>query len=121
MPLLGLSLLLYGPPAMGHGLAHLGWNGVLSTLYTAGLCSLVGYAVFNRLLPRYPSGHVVPWALLAPVVAMASAWALLSQVPTPAELAGAALLVIGVLAAQGIIRLPSAVLVGDQPPVDGLA
>ena len=93
---------------MGHGLAHLGWNGVLSTLYTAGLCSLVGYAVFNRLLPRYPSGHVVPWALL-------------SRVPTPAELAGAALLVIGVLAAQGIIRLPSAVLVGDQPPVDGLA
>jgi len=109
VPLLGLSLLLYGPAAMGHGLVHVGWNGVLSTLYTAGLCSLVGYAVFNRLLSRYPSGHVVPWVLLAPVVAMASAWALLGEVPTPAELAGAALLVIGVLAAQDIIRLPSAV------------
>jgi O-acetylserine/cysteine efflux transporter len=108
VPLLGLSLLLYGPAAMGHGLIHLGWNGVLSTVYTAGLCSLVGYAVFNRLLSRYPSGNVVPWVLLAPVVAMASSWALLGEAPGAAELVGAALLVVGVLAAQGIIRLPSA-------------
>ena len=92
---------------MGHGLAHLGWHGALSTVYTAGLCSLVGYAVFNRLLSRYPSGQVVPWVLLAPVVAMASAWALLGEAPGPAELVGAALLVVGVLATQGIIRRPA--------------
>ena len=108
VPLLGLSLLLYGPGAMGHGLGHLGWNGVLSTVYTAGLCSLIGYAIFNRLLSKYPSGHVVPWVLLAPVVAMAASWPLLGEVPTAAELAGAALLVVGVLTAQGIIRLPTA-------------
>ena len=78
----------------------------LSTAYTAGLCSLVGYAVFNRLLSRHPSGKVVPWVLLAPVVAMASAWALLGEAPGTAALAGAALLVAGVLIAQGVIRLP---------------
>jgi O-acetylserine/cysteine efflux transporter len=105
VPLLGLSLLIDGPAADGRGLAQLGWNGALSTIYTAGLCSLVGYAVFNRLLSRYPSGSVVPWVLLAPVVALASAWALLGQTPGPAELAGAALLVLGVLAAQGAVRL----------------
>ena len=87
VPLLGLSLLIDGPAAVAHGLAHLGWHGVLSTVYTAGLCSLVGYAIFNRLLSRYPSGQVVPWVLLAPVVAMASAWALLGEAPGPAELA----------------------------------
>ena len=81
LPMLGLSLLIDGPAAVGHGLANLGWHGVLSTAYTAGLCSLVGYAVFNRLLSRYPSGQVVPWVLLAPVVAMASAWALLGEAP----------------------------------------
>jgi O-acetylserine/cysteine efflux transporter len=108
VPLVGLSLLLDGPAAMGHGLSHLGWNGVLSTVYTAGLCSLIGYAVFNRLLSKYPSGNVVPWVLLAPVVAMAASWPLLGEVPTAAELAGAALLVIGVLTAQGIIRVPAA-------------
>ena len=107
VPLLGLSLLIDGPAAVGHGLAHLGWHGAASTVYTAGLCSLVGYALFNRLLSRYPSGHVAPWVLLAPVVAMASSWALLGEAPGPAEVAGAALLVIGVLVAQGIIRRPS--------------
>jgi O-acetylserine/cysteine efflux transporter len=104
VPLLGLSLLADGPAAVGHGLAHLGWHGVLSTVYTAGLCSLVGYAIFNRLLARYPSGQVVPWVLLAPVVAMASSWALLGEAPGAAELAGAVLLVAGVLIAQGNLR-----------------
>ena len=118
VPLLGLSLLVDGPSAVGHGLAHLGWHGILSTVYTAGLCSLVGYAIFNRLLSRYPSGHVVPWVLLAPVVAMASSWALLGEAPGTAELAGAALLVAGVLIAQGTLRsrrAPAAAL----PVADG--
>jgi O-acetylserine/cysteine efflux transporter len=102
--LFGLSLLVNGPHAVAQGLAQFGWHAALSTLYTAGLCSLVGYAIFNRLLSRYPSGHVVPWVLLAPVVAMGSAWALLGEAPGAAELAGAVLLVAGVLTAQGVIR-----------------
>jgi O-acetylserine/cysteine efflux transporter len=106
VPLLALSLLVDGPGAVGAGLAHLGWHGIGSTLYTAGLCSLVGYAIWNRLLSRYPSGHVVPWVLLAPVVAMASSWALLGEVPGPAELAGAAVLIAGVLVSQGTVRAP---------------
>jgi len=106
VPLLGLSLLVDGPSAVGRGLEHVGTHGLLSTAYTAGLCSLVGYAVFNRLLSRYPSGQVVPWVLLAPVVAMAASWPLLGEVPGAAELAGAALLVAGVLIAQGTVRLP---------------
>ena len=115
-----LSLLIDGPAAVGHGLAHLGWHGALSTVYTAGLCSLVGYAIFNRLLSRYPSGQVVPWVLLAPVVAMASSWALLGEAPGPAELAGAVLLVAGVLIAQGTIRVRSARRAGDgEPTVPG--
>ena len=104
VPLLGLSLLVDGPSAVGHGLANLGWHGALSTVYTAGLCSLVGYAIFNRLLSRYPSGQVVPWVLLAPVVAMASSWALRGEAPGTAELAGAVLLVAGVLIAQRTLR-----------------
>ena len=104
LPLLALSLLIDGRAAVSHGLIHLGWHGVLSTIYTAGLCSLVGYALFNRLLSRYPSGYVVPWILLAPVVAMASAWALLGEAPGAAELSGAALLVVGVLVSQGVVR-----------------
>ncbi len=129
VPLLALSLLVNGPAAVGHGLAAIGWRGAVSTAYTAGLCSLVGYAIFNRLLSRYPSGHVVPWVLLAPVVAMASAWALLGEVPGGPELAGAALLVAVVLTAQGTLRrrraaaapgpAPVAVPGAEPPPVPG--
>ena len=127
VPLLGLSLLIDGPAAVGQGFAHIGWHGALSTVYTAGLCSLVGYAIFNQLLSRYPSGQVVPWVLLAPVVAMASSWALRGETPGTAELCGAALLVIGVLVAQGTIRVrrsgggepaaPGAVA-GEQVPAE---
>jgi O-acetylserine/cysteine efflux transporter len=110
VPLLALSLLVDGPHAVGQGLAHLGWNGVASTAYTAGLASLVGYAVFNRLLSRYPSGHVVPWVLLAPVVAMASSWALLGEVPDATELIGALVLIVGVLISQGTVSRAAALL-----------
>ena len=130
VPLLGLSLLTDGPSAVARGLAQFGWHAALSTAYTAGLCSLVGYAVFSRLLSRYPPGKVVPWVLLAPVVAMACSWALLGQAPGPAEAGGAGLLVAGVLLAQRTIRpgrpghraqAPPADLPGASAPPAGVA
>lgn len=107
VPLLLLSLLLDGPTAIGDGLAAFGWEAVLSTLYTAGLSSLVGYGIFNTLLSRNPSSSVVPWALLAPVVAMLSAWLLLNQRPNTAETLGGLLLVLGVLTATRAPRGPA--------------
>ncbi|MFA6573824.1 MAG: EamA family transporter [Nocardioides sp.] len=98
-PLLALSLLLDGPAAVGDGLAAFGWEALASSLYTAGLASLVGYGIFNTLLGRNPSASVVPWVLLAPVVAMASAAVLLDQWPNGAESLGGLLLVLGVLVA----------------------
>jgi O-acetylserine/cysteine efflux transporter len=115
VPLLALSLLVDGPGAVASGLAHIGWDGIASTAYTAGLASLVGYAVFNRLLSQYPSGRVVPWVLLAPVVAMGSSWALLGEVPGPAELAGALILIVGVLVSQGAFS-PGALSLGALSP-----
>ncbi|MDP2772392.1 MAG: EamA family transporter [Nocardioides sp.] len=107
VPLLALSLLLDGPAAVGDGLAAFGWEALLSTLYTAGLASLVGYGIFNTLLGRNPSASVVPWVLLAPVVAMASAALLLDQWPNGAESLGGLLLVLGVLVAVRPVRAPA--------------
>ncbi|CAB4702731.1 MAG: EamA family transporter [Actinobacteria bacterium] len=100
VPLVLGSLLLDGPAAVGDGIAAFGWHAGLSTLYTAGLASLLGYGIFNGLLARNPSAYVVPWVLLAPVVAMASAWAVLDQRPNGGELTGGLLLVAGVLVAM---------------------
>jgi len=117
VPLLALALVVDGPAAVADGLASFGWQAALSTLYTAGLASLVGYGVFNSLLARNPSAAVVPWVLLAPVVAMISAWLLLDQVPNGAEAGGGLLLVVGVLVALRSGRRPaSGPTSGDYRP-----
>jgi O-acetylserine/cysteine efflux transporter len=106
VPVLLLSLVVDGPHAVAAGFAAFGWQAALSTLYTAGLASLVGYAVFNTLLARNASAYVVPWVLLAPVVAMTSAWLLLDQRPNAGESIGGALLVVGVLVAMRSRQVP---------------
>ena len=95
VPALALSLLLDGPAAVADGLAAFGWQAALSTLYTAGLASLVGYGIFNTLLGRNPAAAVVPWILLVPPVALVSAWLLLDEVPSAAELTGGLVMLLG--------------------------
>ena len=107
VPLVALSLVVDGPTVVVDALATFSWQAALSTLYTAGLASLVGYGVFNTLLSRNQSSSVVPWVLLAPVVAMASAWLLLDQRPNAAEALGGLLLIVGVLVAMRPTRRPS--------------
>ncbi|RLK52135.1 O-acetylserine/cysteine efflux transporter [Microbacterium telephonicum] len=104
LPALALSAAIEGPEAIAAGIAAFGWRPILSTLYTAGLCTLVGYAIFNALLARNRSASVVPWVLLAPVVAMASAAALLGQIPNVWETVGGAVLVVGVFVANAPTR-----------------
>jgi O-acetylserine/cysteine efflux transporter len=120
VPALLLSLGVDGPGAMAAGFEAFGWTALLSTLYTAGLASLVGYALFNSLLARNESAYVVPWVLLAPVVAMASAWLLLDQRPGPGETTGGAMLVFGVLVAMRVRRsVPTEDQVSDVMGVPG--
>jgi O-acetylserine/cysteine efflux transporter len=104
VPMVLLSLLVDGPHGVSAGLAAFGWKAVVSTAYTAVLASFVGYGVWNSLLARYPSSEVVPWVLLVPPIGILSAWLCLGETPGVAELAGGAVLVLGVLVAQGRLR-----------------
>jgi O-acetylserine/cysteine efflux transporter len=99
VPALALSLLLDGPGEVGSAIAGFSWHAALATLYTAVLASLLGYGIFNTLLGRNQPSAVVPWVLLAPVVAMAAAWWLLGDRPNTAELAGGVVMLVGVLVA----------------------
>lgn len=105
IPLIALSMVLDGPGALADGVAAFGWKAAVSTLYTAGLASLVGYGIFNGLLSRNTSASVVPWIMLVPPVAIGSAWALLGEVPSTGELVGGAILVFGVLVASRTNRI----------------
>jgi O-acetylserine/cysteine efflux transporter len=102
-PALALSLAVDGPSGVRDGLAAFGWEAALSTLYTAGLSTIVAYGIFNGLLSRNPASAVVPWVLLVPPVGVVSAWLVLDETPAPAELLGGALLVVGALVANGVV------------------
>ncbi|ARU51944.1 EamA family transporter [Cellulosimicrobium cellulans] len=104
LPMLGLSLALDGPDAVGHALTHLTLAPVLSTLYTAWLASLVGYGIWNTLLARYPASAVVPFTMLVPPVGMLAAWVVLDEVPNAAELLGGVVLLLGVATTTGVLR-----------------
>ena len=102
IPMLGLSLLLDGPAAVGDALTTMGpetWWGVA---FTALVASLVGYSIWNTLLGRYPTAKVVPFTLLIPAIGMGSAALVLREYPNALEIAGAAVLVLGV--AVGTLR-----------------
>ncbi len=104
LPLLALSLVLDGPAAVGHALAHLPVKALLSTAYTAYLSTLVGYGLWNSLLARYPAAAVVPFTLLVPPVGILAAWLVQHEHPGPTELAGAAVVFIGVVITAVNIR-----------------
>lgn len=118
LPLAGLSLLVDGPAAVSGALLDLQPASILSAIYTAAFGSLVGYGIWNRLLGLYPSSAVVPFTLLVPVVGMTAAWLVLSEVPSPAEVAGGLLLLAGV--AIAVLRAPGPGT-ARQRKVEGLA
>ncbi|MDE3177831.1 MAG: EamA family transporter [Pseudomonadota bacterium] len=57
--------------------------------------TVLAYGLWARLLAKYPTAVVAPFALLVPVVGMISARLLFDEPTTPAELAGAALVMAG--------------------------
>jgi O-acetylserine/cysteine efflux transporter len=104
VPLLGLSLVLDGPHAVGHALTHPTVAAALSTAYTVYLASLVGYGIWNSLLARYPASAVVPFTMLVPPVGIVTAWLALGEVPGLWETLGGVLLLAGVATTTGLAR-----------------
>jgi O-acetylserine/cysteine efflux transporter len=102
IPALALSLVVDGPDEVWAGLGAFGWEAAVSTAYTVICSSLIGYGISTSLLARTPASAVVPWILLVPVVGIISAWLVLGETPTPVELGGGVLLVVGALVANGV-------------------
>jgi O-acetylserine/cysteine efflux transporter len=90
VPLLMLSLLTErGRPV------EVGASGILALLYVVVLSTLLGFGAWAWLLGKHPASTVAPFTLLVPVVGIASAWVALGEVPSPAELIGAAVVLSG--------------------------
>ena len=79
------------------GSATLDLSGVLALGYVVVLSTFFGFGVWTWLLRRHPASTVAPFTLLVPPVGIASAWAALGEVPTSAEVVGAAIVLVGLV------------------------
>jgi O-acetylserine/cysteine efflux transporter len=113
LPLLGLSLTLEGPEAIGDALASVDLTAVAALVFVAGVSGLFGFAAWIALLKRHSAAAVTPFALLVPVFGIASAALLLGERPSALELGGAILICAGLAAtllpAQRVAPLPRGV------------
>lgn len=72
LPLLAMSYFAEDGLHAWRALASAGWLAWLSLLFMAYAATCFGFAVWNRMLHRYPAGQVAPFALLVPVAGLAS-------------------------------------------------
>jgi O-acetylserine/cysteine efflux transporter len=97
IPLLTLSLLTERGDAV-----EINTAAILALLYVVVLSTIVGFGAWAWLLGRHPASTVAPFTLLVPVVGIAAAWLALDEVPSAAELVGAAVVLSGLALTVGL-------------------
>ncbi|ALN16606.1 hypothetical protein ASQ49_16515 [Acidipropionibacterium acidipropionici] len=110
LPLLALSVVFEGTDRIRAALAAAftpeGMWPTLGLLFTAIVAVIGGSGIWTWLISHHPAGLVAPFSLLVPVFGMTSAWLILGETVRPGELAGALLIVIGVLIGTIVVRHP---------------
>jgi O-acetylserine/cysteine efflux transporter len=96
-PLLALSFLFEGWPAIATGLSHLDGPVLAAVVWQSAANTMFGYSLWAWLLARHPAATISPTALLVPVFGMSASALLLGESLQPWKL-GAAALVLGGLA-----------------------
>jgi O-acetylserine/cysteine efflux transporter len=96
LPLLGLSLLVDGPAAVGDALAGLDLRSIGAVAYIAFVSTLGGFAAWSWLMRTYPAGQVASFALLVPPFGLGFSALLLGEPLGPPQVLAAALVIAGV-------------------------
>jgi O-acetylserine/cysteine efflux transporter len=97
LPLLALGFLFEGGSSIFTSIVAMSpvaWGCVLIMSYGA---TLFGFGSWNALLHRYPTALISPFGLLIPVSGLASAAFFLGESLAPAQMAGAALVFVGLV------------------------
>lgn len=94
-PLIFLSLLIDGWPAMVGGVRAASLTTWAAVLWQAVGNTMFGYGAWGFLLTRYPASTVAPWSLLVPIFGMGAAALVLGEPLPPWKLAAAALVMGG--------------------------
>ena len=107
LPLLAMSLLVEGPDRVYLALVGFGWDNAGLIAFLAYPATLLGGGIWAWLLSQHPASVVAPFTLLVPITGLASGFLVLGEVVTPAEMAGAALVISGLLVTLRKPRLGS--------------
>jgi O-acetylserine/cysteine efflux transporter len=97
VPLIGLSLLVEGPRAVGDALAGFGWAEAGLIAFLAYPATLLGGGIWSWLLGRHPASVVAPFTLLVPITGLMSGYLVLGETITPIEIGGAVLVIAGLV------------------------
>lgn len=104
VPLLALSLMLEGPHRIGAALSGLTVGGLLALAYVVIVSTAFGFGSWTWLMRRHPASRVAPFTLLVPPVGILTAWIALGERPNTAELAGAAIVLVGLAFVTAAVR-----------------
>jgi O-acetylserine/cysteine efflux transporter len=97
IPLLILSVLFEGPSAIGAAIQSFSLKTTGIVLFNGYAATLLGFGLWSYLLKRYPAGLIAPFSLLVPVFGIGFAVLLAGEVITELEIAGSALVFIGLV------------------------
>lgn len=97
IPLITAAVLIDGPGIFAAALHQITWRGIGSIAFMAWGATLFGFTMWARLLSLYPASQVAPFALFIPVAGLASAAVFLGETVTSAEVAGCALVFVGLM------------------------
>jgi O-acetylserine/cysteine efflux transporter len=71
IPALAVSAVYDQGPFLVPQLLHASWASLVAALYLGAIATTLGYAIWGRLLARYSTALVAPFALIAPCVGVA--------------------------------------------------
>lgn len=95
IPLFMLALLVEGPERIVESFSRITWTSIGAIAYLVYPTTLLGFAVWNRLLGLYPAASVAPLTLLVPVFGMVSSVAALGEELQPWKVMAFCLVILG--------------------------
>ena len=110
VPALALSLVLDGPFGLAGAIVDATWLALTAVLYLGLVGTILAYAIWGRLLRRYPTATVAPFALLVPFVSAFASSLVFGEQFGALRLVGMALVLIGL----AVIVLPGSLLAWRQ-------
>ncbi|WP_432464441.1 EamA family transporter [Agarivorans sp. QJM3NY_33] len=97
VPFFLCSFIFEAPQINAIQLTKISSKTIFALIYLAFIATIVGYAIWGRLLSQYETWRIAPLSLLVPVVGILSAALLLGETLSTGQLLGALIIIFGLL------------------------